>query len=170
MGMSDDILLAAAADIQTLESFYTSLMRSELTKIADEFMDNPKERKATNEVLDSIHAVISIDPPSIRLSYECKHEAWLTIMNEGMEPPDVTGGLINNPDGTQSKSKAAVTGSKYVEGAEPATYAFDNCMKIANSTFKNDVQAIIQNCSAVKETVKQYLANEIQSALGGGQQ
>ena len=164
---TDNLINYAAPEIKSLEPFYTNLMVSRLLVIKDEFSDNEKEKKATEDVLDSIHAIIDIDPPQISLRYECNNETWLEIMNDGLPAPEVTGGMAKNPDNTEYQSKAAVVGVKFSEGAEAPTKAYDEAIEMAKSTLADDIRAIITNCQPIIDEIKNYVVQEIKSTLGG---
>lgn len=53
-------LSCTAEDIKSCEDFFTNILKNELVKTADEYMDNPDEVKATREVLDSICVKVTV--------------------------------------------------------------------------------------------------------------
>ena len=166
MDMSEEAVSIITPNILSLESFYTNLMKQELIKVASEFKDNPDEAKATDDVINSIYAVITIDGTSISLSYECNNEVWLDIIDQGMEPTDVTGGRIKLPQGGERESKAAVTGGKYEAAKETATLAKENVMKMAESFFKTDLEDLMKD-DLVITMLKGHIVEEVKKVLGG---
>ena len=163
----NELLPLVEPELKSLEEFYTNLLKSRLLVIAGEFSDNEKESKATQEVIDSITAVITIDPLTVKLDYEYKLETWFSIMNEGMPAPDVTGGMAKNPDDTEYQSKAVITGGKFYEGAESPTYAYDEALQMAKSLMAEDIKTIITNSDLVKEKLTEFLAQKVNQTLGG---
>jgi len=163
----NELLLLAEPEIKELEFFYTNLVKERLNVVAGEFSDNEKERKATEEVIDSVHAVITLDPPTVKLVYECKNEPWLEIMDEGMPAPAVTGGTAHNPDNTTYQSKAAVTGGTYTAGAEAPSYALREALDMAKGFMAEDVKAIISSNTLIREKIKEYVVDKIQTTIRG---
>ena len=86
---------------------------------------------------------MAIDSGTVKISVECDNPTWLEIINSGMEAPEVTGGIVHLPDGGIRMSKAAVTGGTYTAGAEPASYAMENGMKILHSVATEEFRGII---------------------------
>ncbi len=71
------------------------------------------------------------------------NESWRNRIDEGMEPPEVTGGMINLPQQGQRQSKAAVTGGRFEAGSEEATYAEENSRKIIDSILPGEIESVI---------------------------
>ena len=165
--LSEEIIQAIAPAIQEREFFYTAIFRNELIKIADEYSDNSDEKIATQQVIDSIHAVIKIEGSHISMSFECDNEPWFTVMNEGMDAPYVNGETVDLPQGGQRKSKASSSGGYFSEGSEPGSTAQENAMKLINSLFPEDIKEIIASDELVSTIIKGRLSEEIQKVLGG---
>jgi len=72
----------------------------------------------------------------------CNHP-WFKVMDKGMDAPEVTGGMIDLPQGGQRKSRAAVIGGVYEEGAEAGSRISENAMKIIGSVAPGDIQQLI---------------------------
>lgn len=168
MDMSNEILEAVMPQIKSLESLYTNIFRSELQKIAGEYEDNPDEQIATQQVINSVQAVITSEGTSLKMEFKTANDPWFEIMNEGMEAPEVTGGEIALPQGGTRESHAAVTGGVFYEGAEPDSMGAENAMKMIRSLFPEDVKEIITGDELVKTIISGRLSEEIQKALGGG--
>ena len=75
---------------------------------------------------------------------ECDHP-WFTVMDEGMDAPEVTGGDVKLPQGGTRKSKAAVIGGTYSEGSEAGSMITEESMNIINSAASTDIQEIISS-------------------------
>lgn len=74
----------------------------------------------------------------------CDHP-WFKIMDEGMDAPEVTGGMINLPQGGQRKSKAAVVGGTYSEGSEVGSMITEESMNLINASAQEDIRGIISD-------------------------
>lgn len=166
MDMSNEILQLLSPNIISLESFYTNVMKSELIKVANEYKDNPDEARATDDVINTIHAVIKIENNEITLTFECDNETWLSVINDGLEAPMVTGGNVNLPQGGTRQSKAAVTGGIYLAAKETASLARDNGLKISKSLFKEDIENLFHSDEVV-QSIKELISQEISQILGG---
>ena len=57
---------------------------------------------------------------------------WQDVMENGMEEPYVSGGLIDLPQGGHRESHAAVTGGVFEEGSENKTVANENAKRMVN--------------------------------------
>ena len=76
---------------------------------------------------------------------ECNNEEWLNVINSGMSAPFVSGGIVHLPQGGVRDSEAAVVGGTYLAGAEPASYALDNGMKIIKSVVVDEISNVISS-------------------------
>ena len=82
---------------------------------------------------------------SVSYSITSGNENWRGQIDEGVDPPAVTGGSIDLPQGGSRQSKAAVTGGVYTAAAEVGAHAEENSKKIINSSLKEVVSPVIVN-------------------------
>lgn len=73
---------------------------------------------------------------TVTLQFEYGNEKWADIMNSGQGPQEVTGGMVDLPQGGQHQSEAVATGGVYREAAEPATGIFDEMYTMVSDIFK----------------------------------
>lgn len=164
MDMNEEIMQAIAPKIYAYEFFYTNLFRSRLTVVADEYMDNPDEREATLNVIDTAKATITINGHKVTLSFSTGNDAWLEIIDEGLGPTFVNGKTKRMPDNSIEESNAIMAGGTYKDAVEPGSDVLEETQMMAEPLFKQDFEELMHD-ELVLEIIKGHLVEELQKAV-----
>ena len=98
---------------------------------------------------------MTIDAGTITLRFEYGNEEWANVINSGMGPTEVTGGVVHLPQGGTRQSRAAVTGGTFYEAAESGTGVFDEIQTMAQSLLPGLVfDAISGGINGAAERIK----------------
>jgi len=158
--------------IQPLETFYTNLAKSELSKVASEYSDNSAEAAATQQAVDGVKAVIRAEGSSFALTFEFAETMWMDVINSGQGQPSLggSGGTVTGPNGETYPSKVPKQfwGTPLpFDGAEPASNVMENVYTMANTLFPGDIRNIVTNAKdEIMDVIKPIIRDKIMSTLG----
>ncbi len=102
-------------------------------------------------------------PISISYKFTSDNEFWRNQIDEGIDAPEVTGGMITTPSEGHRKSKAAVIGGVFLGGTEAPAMAEENSRKIIDSLLPGEIQDkimdLVKNYPAVVADLEFFATN-----------